>query len=101
MQRTRLSAGFARSAKHIPDGSVQCRFFFVFGNNVPYTMLFELLALGIHQFKNTLAGQFGFATTFTEPNPCVLSEYHVIHHSLLSPHFAASAWHNSRYSSRP
>jgi hypothetical protein len=94
MQRTRLSAGFARSATHIPDGSVQCRFFFVFGNNVLYTMLFELQALAIHQFKNTLAGQFGFATTFTEPNPCVFSEYHVNHHSLLSYHFAVSACHN-------
>jgi hypothetical protein len=36
-------------------------------------MLFER-ALEIHLFKNALAGQFGFATTLTEPNPCVLSE---------------------------
>jgi len=37
-------------------------------------MLFELLALPIHLFKNSLAGQFGFAATLTEPNPRVFSE---------------------------
>jgi hypothetical protein len=58
---------------HIQVGLVQSRFFFVFGS-VRYTMLFELLPLAIHPFKNTLAGQFGFAATLTEPNPCVLSE---------------------------
>jgi len=36
-------------------------------------MLFEL-ALAIHLFKNALAGQFSFAATFAEPNPCVFSE---------------------------
>jgi hypothetical protein len=59
---------------HIQVGLVQSRFFFVFGISVRYTMLFELLSLAIHLFKNTLAGQFGFAATLTEPNPCVLSE---------------------------
>jgi hypothetical protein len=52
---------------------VQRRFFFVFGNSVRYTMLFELLALAIHLFKNTLAGQLGFSATLAEPNPCVFS----------------------------
>jgi hypothetical protein len=37
-------------------------------------MLFELSALAIHLFKKTLARQFGFAATLTEPNPCVFSE---------------------------
>jgi hypothetical protein len=37
-------------------------------------MLFELLALPIHLFKNTLAGQLGFPATLTGPNPCVFSE---------------------------
>jgi hypothetical protein len=37
-------------------------------------MLFELLTLAIHLFKNTLAGQLGFAATLTEPNPRVFSE---------------------------
>jgi ABC-type microcin C transport system permease subunit YejE len=55
-------------------GSVQCRVVFVFGISVRYTMLFELLSLEIHLFKNALAGQLGRATTLTEPNPCVLSE---------------------------
>jgi hypothetical protein len=45
-------------------GSVQCRFVFVFGIGVRSAMLFELLALPIHLFKNTLAEQFGFAATF-------------------------------------
>ena len=31
-------------------------------------MLFELLALGIHLFKKTLAGQFGFSATLGEPS---------------------------------
>jgi hypothetical protein len=53
---------------------VQSRFFFVLGISVRYTMLFELLSLAIHLFKNTLAGQFGFAATLTEPSPCVFSE---------------------------
>jgi len=53
---------------------VQCRFFFVFENSVLYTMLAELLLLVIHLFKNTLAGQFGFASALAEPNPCVFSE---------------------------
>ena len=44
------------------------------GNSVSYTMLFELLTLAIHLFKNTLAGQLGFAATLTEPNPRVFSE---------------------------
>jgi len=44
-------------------GSVQCRFVFVFGISCRHTMLF-VLALPIHLFKNTLAGQFGFAATF-------------------------------------
>jgi hypothetical protein len=54
-----------RPNRHIQVDSVQCRFFFVFGNSVRYTMLFELLSLAIHHFKNTLAGQFGFAATLT------------------------------------
>jgi hypothetical protein len=37
-------------------------------------MLFELLTLAIHLFKNTLAGQLDFAATLTEPNPRVFSE---------------------------
>jgi hypothetical protein len=37
-------------------------------------MLIELLALAIHLFKNTLAGQFGFAATLAGPKPCVFSE---------------------------
>jgi hypothetical protein len=37
-------------------------------------MLIELLSLAIHLFKNTLAGQFGFASALTEPNPYVFSE---------------------------
>jgi len=53
---------------------VQCRFFFVFGISVRYTMLFGQLSLAIHLFKNTLARQFGFASALTEPNPCVFSE---------------------------
>jgi hypothetical protein len=57
-----------------PAGSMQCRFVFVFENGVRYTMLFELLTLPIHLFKNTLARQFGLAATLTEPNPCVFSE---------------------------
>ena len=53
---------------------MQSHFFFVFGISVRYTMLFEPLALPIHLFKNTLAGEFGCAATPTEPNPCVFSE---------------------------
>jgi len=53
---------------------MQCRFVFFFGNSVRYAMIFELLSLVIHLFKNTLAGQFGFAATLAEPNPCVFSE---------------------------
>jgi hypothetical protein len=37
-------------------------------------MLFELVSLGIHLVKNTLAGQFGFASALAGPNPCVFSE---------------------------
>jgi hypothetical protein len=54
-------------------GSVQCRFVFVFGISVRYTMLFEP-ALAVDLFKKALAGQLSFAATFAEPNPCVLSE---------------------------
>jgi hypothetical protein len=53
---------------------VQCRFVFVFGIRVRYTMVFEALVLAIHLIKNALAGQFGFAATLPEPNPSVLSE---------------------------
>jgi hypothetical protein len=37
-------------------------------------MLFALLTLIIHLFKQTLAGQLGFASALAEPNPCVFSE---------------------------
>jgi hypothetical protein len=37
-------------------------------------MLFELLSLAIHLFKNALAGQFGFASALAEPNSCMSSE---------------------------
>jgi hypothetical protein len=37
-------------------------------------MRFALLALAIHLFQNTLAGQLGCAATLTEPDPCVFSE---------------------------
>ena len=52
-------------------GSVQRRFVFVFVICVRSKMLVELLALPVHHFKNTLAGQFGFASALTEPNPRV------------------------------
>jgi hypothetical protein len=54
-------------------GSVQCRFVFVFGNSVSFTKLFEPLSFAIYLFKNTLAGQFGFAATLTKPNSRVFS----------------------------
>jgi hypothetical protein len=41
---------------------------------VRYTTLFELLALTIHLFKKTLAGQFRFAAALTKSNACVSSE---------------------------
>jgi hypothetical protein len=52
---------------------VQRCFVFVFGISVR-TTFFEALALAIHLVKNTLAGQFSFAATLAEPNPCVFSE---------------------------
>jgi hypothetical protein len=66
--------GFARRATHIQIGSVQCRFFFVFGISVRCTMILERLSLAIHLVKNTLAGQFGFASALAEPNPCMFFE---------------------------
>jgi hypothetical protein len=53
---------------------VQRRFGFIFRSIVRCTMLIELMSLAIHQFKNTLAGQFGFASALTEPNACMFSE---------------------------
>jgi hypothetical protein len=53
---------------------VQRCFVFVFGISVRYTTFFEALALAIHLVKNTLVGQFSFAATLAEPNPCVFSE---------------------------
>jgi len=66
--------GFAGLTTLIQVGSVQRRFVVVFGNSVRCTMLIELLALVIHLFKNTLAGQFDFAATLAGPKPCVFSE---------------------------
>jgi hypothetical protein len=43
---------------------VQCRFVFVFGISVRYTMLLGTLVLAIHLFKNALAGQLGRSATF-------------------------------------
>jgi hypothetical protein len=69
-----ILAAADRRATHIQIGSVKYRFFFVFGISVRCTMIFEPLSLAIHLVKNTLAGQFGFASALAEPNPCMFFE---------------------------
>ena len=64
----------ARRATPILVGLVQCHVICVFGVCLRYTALFELLALTIHLFKNTLAGQFRFAAALTKSNACVSFE---------------------------
>lgn len=58
----------AEGATRIPIVSVQCRFFFVFGNRARQVMLRELL-FPIHVFQDLLAEQSGFAPTLGEPRP--------------------------------
>jgi len=62
-----------KRAPSVP-GSVQRRFGFIFRSIARCTMLVELMSLAIHQFKNTLAGQFSFASALTEPNARMFSE---------------------------
>jgi hypothetical protein len=38
-------------------------------------MRFTLLALAMHLFQNTLAGELSCAAALTKPDPCVLSEH--------------------------
>jgi hypothetical protein len=53
---------------------VQSPVFVFVGNRVRSTVLFELLALPVHLFKDSLADQFGFASALYKPSPWVFSK---------------------------